>query len=511
MISGMGRRFVSPARDQGFLLPPDMREWLPEDHPVWVLLDAVEQFDLTAFENAYRLDGRSRPPYAPAMMVALLLWAYAHGERSSRVIEGACLDRVPFRVIVGGLRIDHSTICRFRKDHEKALADLHVQVLALLGRAGMVRLGRLSLDGTKIAADASWSANRTADQLGTQIGQLQAWLRAQVEAMLAEADAADADEDAVFGPDRRGDELPVALRRQRERLNRLTEGKRQLDEEAAAAQAAQAAKVQAWAQRKAAGEPTGRKPNPTARTTTRNGKPPRRNTTDPDARVMKTKHHLVIGYNAQAVVTDDQVIVGADLSQEPVDATLLPDLLDTTIDQATAAGLDPTPTSNDSHSNDSDTGHASHVDHADSDGDDVLDHDDSPDAAMDVLLADAGYASEKAHLHAEDKGVRLYAPRHKNIDPRTSDPCLDPIDPAKWPASARGQQRLATPQGKNHYKHRGRTVEPAFGQIKTIQNLTRFARRGYTAARSEWLFSCAVHNLRKYINRPAASPLTQPA
>jgi Transposase DDE domain len=139
------------------------------------------------------------------------------------------------------------------------------------------------------------------------------------------------------------------------------------------------------------------------------------------------------------------------------------------------------------------------------------DHDDSPDAVMDVVLADAGYASEKAHLHAEDKGVRLFAPRHKNIDPRMIDPSLQPIDPAKLPASARGQQRLATPQGKNHYKHRGRTVEPVFGQIKTIQNLTRFTRRGYAAARSEWLFSCAVHNLCKYINHPTGSARTQPA
>jgi hypothetical protein len=112
------------------------------------------------------------------------------------------------------------------------------------------------------------------------------------------------------------------------------------------------------------------------------------------------------------------------------------------------------------------------------------DHDDSPDAVMDVVLADAGYASEKAHLHAEDKGVRLFAPRHKNIDPCMIDPSLQPIDPAKLPASARGQQLLATPQGKNHYKHPGRTVEPVFGQIKTIQNLTRFTRRGYAAARS---------------------------
>jgi transposase len=491
----MGRRFVSPVRDQGFLLPPDMREWLPEGHPVWVLLDAVEQFDLTAFENAYRLDGRSRPPYDPRMVVALLLWAYAHGLRSSRAIERACLESVPFRVITGGLRVDHTTICRFRAGHEQALADLHVQVLALLGRAGMVRLGRLSLDGTKIAADASWSANRTAEQLGEQIEELDRWLRGQVEAMLAEAADADAGEDTEFGADQRGDELPAPLRRKAERLARLVEGKRQLDQEAADARAAQDAKIEVWERRKGAGEPTGRRPNPDPRTTTRNGKAPRRNTTDPDARVMKTKHTLLIGYNGQAVVTDDQIIVGADLTQEPVDAALLPDMLDTTIAQATAAGLDPTPP--DTTGDDAD-----HEDHEDG-----ADHDDSADTGMDIMLADAGYAGEKAYQAADDKGLRLIAPRRKNIDPRTLDPSLDPIDPDKYPATARARERLATPRGKTHYKQRGRTIEPVFGQIKTIQDLTRFARRSFRAARSEWLLSCAVHNLRKYMNhRTAAQP-----
>jgi transposase len=501
----MGRRFVSPARDQGFLLPPDMREWLPQGHPVWVLLDAVEQFDLTAFEGAYRLDGRSRPAFDPRMMVALLLWAYAHGERSARAIERACLESVPYRVITGGLRVDHATVCRFRVRHEQALADLHVQVLALLGRAGMVRLGRLSLDGTKIAADASWSANRTAEQLADQIEELERSLRGQVEAMLAEAAAADEAEDAVFGPDRRGDELPAPLRRRGERLARLVEGKRQLDQDAADARAAQDAKIQEWERRKAAGEPTGRRPNPEPRTTTRNGKAPRRNTTDPDARVMKTKHTLLIGYNAQAVVTDDQIVVGADLTQDPVDAALLPDMLDTAVAQAAAAGLDPAPPATKTDEDTADHDHGDSGDSGDSGDDEGSDHDDGPDARMDVLLADAGYAGEKAYRAAEDKGLRLIAPRRKNVDPRTLDPSLDPVDPDKYPATERARRRLATPQGKAHYKQRGRTVEPFFGQIKTIQGLTRFVRRGLAAARSEWLFSCAVHNLRKYIARPAAA------
>jgi len=179
--------------------------------------------------------------------------------------------------------------------------------------------------------------------------------------MLAEAAAADAAQDGAFGPDQRGDELPAPLRRKGERLARLAEGKRQLDCEAADARAAQDAKIEAWEQRRAAGKRGGRRPNPDPRTTTRNGKAPRRNTTDPDARVMKTKDHLVIGYNAQAVVTDDQIIVGADLTQEPVDATLLPTMLDTTINQATDAGLNPTPTN--TTSTDSNRQHRQHRQH----------------------------------------------------------------------------------------------------------------------------------------------------
>jgi hypothetical protein len=138
------------------------------------------------------------------------------------------------------------------------------------------------------------------------------------------------------------------------------------------------------------------------------------------------------------------------------------------------------------------------------------DHDDSPDAVMDVVLADAGYASEEAHLHAEDKDVHLSAPRHKNIDPRMIEPCLQPIDRAKLPASTRGQQRLATRQGKNHYKHRGRVVEPVFGQIKTIQILTGFTRRGYAAIRREWLFSCRPQPLASTSTTPPAAPAPNP-
>jgi transposase len=203
----VGYNFVTADRDQVFLLPPDMRDWLPEDHLVWVVLDAVGQFDLEPFRVVYRADGHGRPAMDPAWMLALLLYGYTVGERSSRRIERRCAEDVAFRVICGGRLPDHATIARFRVRHEAALTGVFSQVLQLLAAAGLVRLGRVALDGTKIAADASWSANKTLPQ---------------VRQMLAEAAAADAAEDAEFGT-ARGDEPPPGLARRADRLARLVE------------------------------------------------------------------------------------------------------------------------------------------------------------------------------------------------------------------------------------------------------------------------------------------------
>jgi hypothetical protein len=301
------------------------------------------------------------------------------------------------------------------------------------------------------------------------------------------------------------------LRARRERLLRLRRVKAEMDAAAAAAQAVQDAKVAEYERRREVGEPTGRPPLATARTTTRNGAPARRNTTDPDARVMKSKHTLLIGYNAQAMVTDDQIIIGADLTQAATDATLLPELLRITHDQATAAGLAflPHPEHLPPPNRDHDHDHDKHDDKHDDDetGATGRGRADAAPAGVNkpVALADAGYANENAFATAERAGVVLYAPLHKNIDPRSFDPSANPV-PDRRPATARAMRRLATDEGRDHYKHRGRTVEPTFGQIKTIQGLTRFSRRGYQAARSEWIFSAAVHNLRKLMNHRVAQP-----
>ncbi len=201
----MLQNFLSPQRDQPLLLPVDMREWLPEDDLVFVVLDAVATLDLGEFRRRYRADGHGRAAYDPEMMVALLLYGYCQGERSSRVIEKRCVRDVGYRVIAGGLYPDHATIARFRARHEKALGGLFSQVLRLLAAEGMVSLGLLSLDGTKLAGNAAQKANRTLPQ---------------IEKMLAEAAAADAAEEAQEGGDPQP-ATPRTLARRAERRERL--------------------------------------------------------------------------------------------------------------------------------------------------------------------------------------------------------------------------------------------------------------------------------------------------
>jgi transposase len=210
----MAQNFLSCDREQELLLPPSLREWLPEDHLAWFVLDAVEAMDLGPFYLAYRADGHGRAAHDPAMMVALLLYAYAVGERSSRGIERRCQEDIAFRVIAANQAPDHATVARFRVRHQDALAGLFGQVLALCARAGAIQVGVVAVDGTRMKADAADRANFSYEQLAREI--------------LAEADAVDAAEDAQFG-DKRGDELPPELADRKTRKARLKEAKERLE------------------------------------------------------------------------------------------------------------------------------------------------------------------------------------------------------------------------------------------------------------------------------------------
>src|SRR5918998_3130267 len=211
----MGPNFLECDRDQVLLLPPSLREWLPAGHLAWFVIDAANRLDLTAFYAAYRLDGQGRAAHEPSMMVVLLLYSYAIGERSSRRIERRCVEDVAARVICANQRPDHTTIARFRQRHETALAGLFGEVLALCAEAGLVQVGVVAIDGTKVHANASQHATRSYEDIAREI--------------LAEADAVDAAEDEQFG-DRHGDELPSELATAQGRRGWLREAKRRLDE-----------------------------------------------------------------------------------------------------------------------------------------------------------------------------------------------------------------------------------------------------------------------------------------
>ena len=303
---GVPQNFLFPQRDQPLLLPVDMREWLPEDDLVFVVLDAVATLDLGGFYRRYRADGHGRAAFDPQMMVALLLYGYCQGERSSRVIEKRCVRDVAYRVVTGGLRPDHATVARFRARHELALGGLFSQVLRLLAAEGMVSLGTISLDGTKLAGNASQKANKTLPQIGK---------------LLAEAAQVDAAEDAEHGESLEP-VTPRALARRADRRERLAAARDRLAAEDAARREAQRGKQQAWDAAAAEGRPRApRRPGDEPRTN-RNNTGPRANITDPDVRVMRNQKGYVAGYNGQLVVTCQQVIVGAVLSQHPVDRHL---------------------------------------------------------------------------------------------------------------------------------------------------------------------------------------------
>jgi transposase len=282
---GVAQNFLRCDRGQELLLPPSLRDWLAADHLAWFVLDVVEELDLSAFLADYREDGWGRAAFDPAMMVALLLYAYAIGERSSRAIERRCREDVAFRVITANQAPDHATIARFRVRHESALGGLFTKVLGLCANAGLVRVGLIAVDGTKIAGNASREANRSYEQI--------------VREIFEQAAAADAADEERFG-EARGDELPAELADRSSRRARLRAAKERLEAEIREAQAAHAAHLQARAELEAerGRKLRGCKPVPPPSVV---GPGARANVTDPDSRLVRGPRGFVQGYNAQAV------------------------------------------------------------------------------------------------------------------------------------------------------------------------------------------------------------------
>jgi transposase len=433
----MAQNFLACDREQSYLMPPSLRDWLAGDQLAWCVLDAVAEMDLSAIYGDYRADGHGRAACDPAMMVALLLYAYAVGERSSRGIELRCQLDVAFRVITANQVPDHATIARFRVRHQEALGALFGQVLGMCGRAGLVSLGVIALDGTRMAANASGLANRGYAQIAAEI--------------LAEADAVDAAEDERFGA-ARGDELPAELADPVSRKARLREAKRRMDEEHRAAEQAHQDKVAERAEREAklGRKLSGRKP----KTPPEHVDPQARmNVTDLDSRSVRTARGFIQGYNAQAATTSEQIIIAADVEIGGTDQGLLEPMIRAAVAELEAAGID--------------------VD-------------------LDVALADAGYWKAEQIENLWGEGIQALVPPDgqadgKDGDRRRSGGIYDHM-----------RRVLAGEHGKALYGQRKQTIEPIFGQTKHNRRADRFQRRGLAACRSEWRLITATHNLLKY-------------
>lgn len=447
----MGYNFLPYDRDQLYLLPPALQDWLPQSDLAWFLLDAVAQMKLGDIQRTYRADGWGQAAYEPTMMVALLLYAYCVGERSSRQIERLCERDIAFRIIAANQRPDHTTLARFRKTHEKALAALFTDVLRLCAKAGVVKVGVVALDGTKLKADAALAANRTAESIDET-----------VQAMLSEAQTVDDAEDGLYGSEQRGDELPEGLRDRRSRRARLQACQARLEQEAAEALAQQQSKLET---RQAEEAETGRK---------QRGRKPKAlkaiaeaaatataNVTDPDSRIMKTQAGYVQGYNAQALVTTEQIVVAAELTQQANDIQQLHPM----VAQARA----------NLHA----IGHRQPIGPA---------------------LADAGYCRDANLTQVVPNGPELLVATNKDWKQRKAQREQPPPRgriPVHLSSRERMERALLTKRGRRLYKLRGQTVEPVFGQIKTVRGCDRFMRRGEQACASEWKLLCATHNLLK--------------
>ena len=501
----MGYRPVD--RDQMFLLPPDMRGWLPVKHFVWFLLAVIEELDVSPFEASRRLGSVGRQGYDPRMLLALLIYAYAVGQRSSRRIEDLCVTDVGFRVICAQDVPDHSTIARFRKENREALAALLVQVLELAGEAGLGRVGVVAVDGTRIAANASYGANRR-----------RSWLQQQVDQMLGEADRVDAEEDALFGednnpsqvaedwcdPQTRAERIRAALARTEQAAAQAAQAEerkvaarrarvRESEERVTQQREAAAARWEDYQQRRAEAEeqgnppPTGRPPAPPERA----GGPrralarlasdqarladaeaaaalavrdPVANLTDPDSGWMPTGKGWIQGYNTQLAVSDDQIVLAVKVTNATVDVAQFEPMMVAAVKAAETL----------------DRGRARVG---------------SPPEPVELLLADAGYCSRH----------NLTAPGPDRLIGTAKRERLETASQTAGDAEAAGETdpiqamkaRLVTLEGITAYRRRGVTVEPVNGHLKDRHGLRQFSCRGIKAAQAEAELAAATANLLK--------------
>ena len=455
----MGQNFIADTVNQTLLFPPSLHDWLPEGHLARFLLDVVSALDLSAIYTSYEeKDGRGQAAYAPEMMVRLLLYGYARGVYSSRKIETRTLEDVAFRYLSGDQHPDHATIAEFRKRHLESLSGLFTQALLLCSEAGLVKLGHVSIDGTKIKANASKHKAMSYKHMN----ETEARLKQEIDALLAAAEKTDAEEDAQYGKDRHGDELPAELQRRESRLQKIGAAKAALEQEAKEKAAEQRAETEQKLaereeeERRTGKKKPGRKPEPCDPEQARPDDKAQRNFTDAESRIMPdgaNKGSFVQGYNAQiAVDSASQVIVAAEVTQETNDKKqLIPMIAQIT------ENLEQKP---------------------------------------EKVSADTGYLSEANVTDESVKEVDLYVATGRDKHGDAVETSSDPPPPGASPKEAM-REKLRTEAGRNVYKMRKAIVEPVFGQIKEQRGFRRFSLRGKENVGREWKLVCAVSNLLK--------------
>jgi len=459
----VSKNFRTCDLDQPFLLPPSLQDWLPESHLARFIAELVPGLDLSKIYGFYgRRDGRGKAAYHPVMMVRVLVYGYCVGVMSSRRIERASYDDIAFRYLCADQHPDHDTIAAFRQQHLPVLAQLFTQILQLCNKAGLVKLGHVAIDGTKVQANASKHKAMSYDRMEEKEKQL----KAEVEKLLAQAAETDAAEDALYGKGNRGDELTGELARRESRLKKIAEAKAALEQEARErAEAAKKVAEDKLEERRKKEEARGKKfggrppqvPNPEQ---ARPEAQAQRNFTDPESRIMPDGAHkgaFMQAYNAQiAVDSAAQIIVAAELTQESNDKQQLAPMLER-VEQNLGA---------------------------------------KPEA----VSADAGYCSEAQLTDKRVEGIELYVAtgKQKHGLPEPGD-VVPPGELAVASDSAveRMKQKLRTEPGRAIYKMRKAIVEPVFGQIKAARGIRAFLLRGLVKVSAEWKLICAAHNLLK--------------
>ena len=446
----MGTHYRPYEPEQAFLLPPSLRDWLPEDHLVYCISDTIDQLDLSAFHLRYRGDGRRHQPYHPTMLAKVLIYAYATGVFSSRKIAAKLVDDVALRLLAAGNRPDFRTINRFRQQHLETFSKLFVKVVQLARKMGLVKLGTVALDGTKIKANASKHKAMSYQRMQEEEQRLEE----EIQQLLEKAQQTDAAEDELHGPENSGDELPEELRRREQRLQTIRAAKASLEAEQAAEDRAKGRSPDD--DRVAGGErPQGGRskfkrefgePEPSAQ----------RNFSDPESRIMKSKQSFEQCYNAQAVVEEGkQLIVAQQVEQSAADNESLAPLVDQ-VKQNT--GRKPQ-----------------------------------------RVLADAGYKGEKNCQALEKRKIRGFVAQGREGRQEEG--------PAKsgGPARRRMVKRLQDQRGKRQYRRRKGMVEPAFGWVKHVLGFRQFSLRGLKKVQGEWSLVTLALNLRRMASMEAAA------